>query len=317
MSKNYKYPLKVWLSTAFAGALLSILLTLISPKFSFYGFGSLDYQKDNILPMLSFHLFGLVFTLAITVPCWLIFWYIYSRWFTSSGISDRLRLRLVVLSQALAWGLFIVVFLMVGMALHLWGMYLIVGVPYAIVAALCAWIYFPKQFSIQKTNEVYKINFKHHLQNGYLILFTIIVLLIFTIVMAQNTTDDPRIFIWISSALFAVFGIPAIVIHINYLITNQKDVLFVDLNTWEFEMMRNGKKTSFALEDIKYVEKYMSFNFAANRSPFLAWDPYNHTIFFLNDGTKLVVTSLLVPNINLPLSEEKILLKRNLFRLVS
>lgn len=153
MSKYYKYPLKVWLTTALVGTLFSIVLTFISSKFSFYGFGAMDFHEGSIFPMLSFHLFSLVFTLAITAPCWLIFWYIYSRWITSSGIDYRLRLRLVALSQVLAWGLFVLVYSMLGMALHLWGMYLIVGVPYAIVVGLAAWFYFPSQISIKTPHE--------------------------------------------------------------------------------------------------------------------------------------------------------------------
>jgi len=59
----------------------------------------------------------------------------------------------------------------------------------------------------------------------------------------------------------------------------------------------------------------MSWNKAANRSFIAAWEGYNHSYIYLKNGKRFTITSLLVPDLNLPIEKEKIIVKENLYRL--
>lgn len=83
----------------------------------------------------------------------------------------------------------------------------------------------------------------------------------------------------------------------------------------KINFIHKGRPLTFTLDDIDHIEKYMSYNLAANRSGVVPWDDYHHTIIYLKNGQEFIVTSLLVPNLNLPLEEEKIVMKTNLYRL--
>lgn len=120
---------------------------------------------------------------------------------------------------------------------------------------------------------------------------------------------------WIGLIPFAVFVVPTMIIHANYYLVSRGDVLKYNFVEQTITLRHNNKWITFHLEDIDFAVRYMSFNLAANRSSVLLWDGYNHTVISLKSGEMLTVTSLLVPNLNLPIDQKKITIKRGFYRL--
>ena len=101
-------------------------------------------------------------------------------------------------------------------------------------------------------------------------------------------------------------------IHINYYIVNRGDIFQYFYQERKITFIHKGKATTFSLDDIDYIKRYMSFNLAANRSFVSPWEGYNHSYIHLKDGQILTVTSLLVPNLRLPIEDEKIVVKKSI-----
>ncbi|MDM8178165.1 hypothetical protein QT327_28035 [Olivibacter sp. 47] len=133
--------------------------------------------------------------------------------------------------------------------------------------------------------------------------------------MAFKTNERIDVFFIISIFLFTITVVPTIVVHLNYYTVNRGDVVKYVYQEREIIIKHRGVSINFNLDDIEEVVRYMSFNFAANRSSVLPWDGYNHAVIRLKNGKKLTITSLLVPNLNLPIDAEKIIVKRGLYRL--
>lgn len=164
--------------------------------------------------------------------------------------------------------------------------------------------------------EKFKVGLKSHLKNGVSILLGIFICGFFVYMLTIANYQDKESFLVIPMGIF-VFGIlPTIIIHINYYLVNRGDSLIFAFRNSTITIIHKGTTTTFTLNDIDHIEKNMSYNQAANRAGFIPWDDYNHTIIYLKDGQKFVVTSLLVPNLKLPLPEEKIVIKTNFYRLV-
>jgi hypothetical protein len=114
--------------------------------------------------------------------------------------------------------------------------------------------------------EKFKINLKSHFKSGWLILFSILVLIIFIYFMAVKTGNDLWIFITISIGIFILFCVPAIIIHLNYYIVNKGYTFCYRHNEREITIGHNGKHNTFNIDDIKHIDRFMSHNFATNRS---------------------------------------------------
>ncbi|HWV74948.1 MAG TPA: hypothetical protein VN040_24685 [Pseudosphingobacterium sp.] len=163
--------------------------------------------------------------------------------------------------------------------------------------------------------EVYKVTFKHHLRNGWLIILGIILCVFFPYFMVFKTNERIEVFSIISIFLFVLTAIPIIVVHLNYYTVNKGDVLKYAYQEREIIITHKGISINFSLDDIEEVIRYMSFNFAANRSSVLPWDGYNHAVVRLKNGREFTITSLLVPNLNIPIEGDRIIIKRGLYRL--
>lgn len=98
---------------------------------------------------------------------------------------------------------------------------------------------------------------------------------------------------------------------------NKDDILFYDPVNRMITIDHSGVSRAFSFDDIKRVERIMSFPLSENRLQWLPWDGYNHSIIRLKNGEHFLVTSLLVPNLDLPLEEEKIRLKKTFYRWAS
>jgi len=133
--------------------------------------------------------------------------------------------------------------------------------------------------------------------------------------MSLIYNENINVFIWIALLLFIVFACPALVIHINYYVVNHGDVLEFSDQIKEITIHHKDGTRTFSLDDIDYVQRSMSWNKAAKRSFVAPWEGYNHSYIYLKDGTRFTITSLLVPDLDLPLEEGKVIVKQNFYRL--
>jgi hypothetical protein len=127
---------------------------------------------------------------------------------------------------------------------------------------------------------------------------------------------ESRSFLWISVLMFVLGVLPSICIHLSYYFANRSMEFLYDYESREITIIKGSESKVFKLDDIERLVRSASYNLAANRAGFLPWDMYNHSVIFLKDGQRFIITSLLVPNLNLPIDGERITVKRNFFRMV-
>lgn len=164
----------------------------------------------------------------------------------------------------------------------------------------------------------YNISFKNHVKNSWTILIYFIVSLIFPFYMIYRFgSKDTGTYILLATVLFLLFLIPQMIIHLNYYFVNKGDVLFYDPDHRKITIDRKGVSHSFSFDDIDFIEWNTSYPLAENRSQWLPWDSYNHSIIKLKNGRKFVITSLLIPNMELPITSGKIKLKKSFYRTAS
>jgi len=98
MLQHYKYPLKVWLTSALLGTLFNDIVHYFTVNYN-------NYQSDYFVSSRSediffiFIFFGL--SSLLSVPCWLLFWLIYHqvlKCFSKLGV----KLLMLVIGQPLA-----------------------------------------------------------------------------------------------------------------------------------------------------------------------------------------------------------------------
>jgi len=163
--------------------------------------------------------------------------------------------------------------------------------------------------------EIFKVNFKNHIINGWPTILAIIICLVFPYGLSTFTHENVKSFYWIGACIFIIVALPAIIVHLNYYMVNKGDVFEFCFEKNEIVIKQNGTSTRFTLNDIDFVKRSMSFNQAAKRSAIVPWEGYNHSYIQLKNGQKFTITSLLVPDLNLPLKANKIIVKQNFYRL--
>lgn len=164
--------------------------------------------------------------------------------------------------------------------------------------------------------ERYRITLRNHLNNASLMIFGCLICILFPFGMHLfNPNENINVFFEIGIFIFILFTLPALIIHINYYLVNRGDILEYAVQEKEITIYHKNIATTFSLDDIDYIRRSMSWNKAANRSFIAPWEGYNHSYIYLKDGRKFTVTSLLVPDLDLPLEKDKIIIKENFYRL--
>jgi hypothetical protein len=158
--------------------------------------------------------------------------------------------------------------------------------------------------------EVFKVGFKSHVKSGWLIILCAIISWVFPYGLSAIKHIDINSVLWIGPFMFFVMALPAIVVHVNYYLVNRGDIFQYFYQEREITFIHKGRSTTFSLDDIDYIRRYMSYNQAANRAFVGPWEGYNHSYIHLKDGHVLTVTSLLVPNLRLPIPGDKIVIKK-------
>ena len=164
--------------------------------------------------------------------------------------------------------------------------------------------------------ERYSINLKRHWDSGGNILFTMMMCIISAIFLVHYKSVEIVDSIWMAAIVFVIWGGPSILLHLNYYYINRSSKLFYYREKGKIEFINDKDMLGFTMDDIDSVVRFVSSNFAAGRAAFLPWDNYNHSSIFLKNGQRIIITSLLVQNLNLPIPEEKITTRKNFFRLI-
>lgn len=149
MSKHYKYPLKVWLTSALLGTVLGTVVNYVDSMFSFIG--TLAYQVKSTWELTStFLMVWLIATIA-TIPAWLIFWLVYTKMLNVNKGDLYIKAVLIGTSVVLCFLIFAILSIAVNDIDLV--MQTDIVIPYMFAVALCAWVYFPKQVLIKVTNN--------------------------------------------------------------------------------------------------------------------------------------------------------------------
>jgi hypothetical protein len=102
-----------------------------------------------------------------------------------------------------------------------------------------------------------------------------------------------------------LFSIPAIYLHISYLVDNRGTVLTVDKNGKRFTLKTQDQDFNFEYEDIEKTELNLGIyykNQLDNRGRWPApWTNYGYLKLILKDGKEFMFTSLMVDLDKLPL----------------
>lgn len=163
----------------------------------------------------------------------------------------------------------------------------------------------------------YRISFEHHLKNAWAI---IIYLSIFSILpfymISRFGSKDTLIFLLLSIVGFLVFFIPQLVLHINYYMKNKGDTFYYDPSGQKVTINHKGELTSFSFGDIQLLKRFKSYPLSEDRMQWFPWDNYNYSIIRLKNGQEYTITSLLVPNMDLPIDSKRIKLEKRFYPIV-
>lgn len=163
----------------------------------------------------------------------------------------------------------------------------------------------------------YKISFEHHLKNAWMILIYLSIFSILPIYMINRFgTNDALIFIQLSILGFLLFFLPQLILHINYYMRNKRDIFFYDPVGQRITINHKGESASFSFSDIELIKQFKSYPLAEDRMQWFPWDNYNYSIVRLKNGQEFIITSLLVPNMDLPIDSDKIKLMKKFYPIV-
>ena len=166
-----------------------------------------------------------------------------------------------------------------------------------------------------KRMYTYKISFEHQIKHLWVIVYygLVIVCGSFFISYSRYGFIDYAKILVISTVGFLVFFIPQLILHMNYYMKNKGDIFYYDPLGQRVTINHKGESASFSFDDIQLLRRFKSYPFAQNRMQWFPWDNYNYSIIQLKNGQEFIVTSLLVPNMDLPIDSDKIILEKSFY----
>ena len=160
----------------------------------------------------------------------------------------------------------------------------------------------------------YKVNLKSHFNHlKYLIIFIFIFSLMPLMMVVIYGKKDLVLFLFMGIVLFLIVAAPQFLLHYTYYKANVAQKFIYCLNKNIIKIVENSLETSFSSNDISKVICYMtSANHIrmGNRFP---WSNYHYSQIHLFNGQCLIITSLLVPDIESFIEPQRILVKRTIF----
>jgi hypothetical protein len=163
----------------------------------------------------------------------------------------------------------------------------------------------------------YKISFEHHIKNAWTILIYLLIFSILPVYMVNRFGfGDTLIFLQLSILGFLLFFVPQLIIHINYYMRNKGDIFLYDPVGKRITINRKGESASFLFSDIELIKRFKSYPLAENRMQWFPWDNYNYSNIRLKNGQEFIITSLLVPNMDLPIDSGRVKLEKRFYPIV-
>lgn len=118
----------------------------------------------------------------------------------------------------------------------------------------------------------------------------------------------------VCSVAFLLFFIPQLIVHLRfYWIDKGRTLYYTPDQQQIFLAIKSGHIIGFSFDEIEFIERNKSIPSAENRMLWFPWDNYNYSVIHLTNGQRFIVTSLLVPNMDLPLEESKIKLRKRFY----
>jgi hypothetical protein len=109
------------------------------------------------------------------------------------------------------------------------------------------------------------------------------------------------------SIFFLIFLIPVLYLHIEYYYFNKGTTLDVDLLQNKLVYYsKSGEIKTIRFDELKEIVYYMAPSWHRTIKMKMApWEHYHYAIILTKDGEKIIITSLMVPNVEKALSEIK------------
>ncbi len=164
--------------------------------------------------------------------------------------------------------------------------------------------------------EVYKITSKNQWNNcsSIFIYFVLTIAMTCYFIYIQDVSDKvlPILFF---SVFFLAQLIPLLALHLNYYSVNKRDILTFNPINREINFSHYDKDVTFDLDDIDHIIVYKSYALKFKAIQFFSFDDYNHAVISINNGNKIVITSLLTGGeFAFPVPKDKVIIKANFYR---
>lgn len=138
----------------------------------------------------------------------------------------------------------------------------------------------------------FRINFLNQILTlRHLIVVNTLLAIIYLLFFAN---ERPQILKWL--ILFTLLSgiLPAIAVHLQYLIKNFSTVFVVDISAQKCFYTDKFSSYEFTISDIDYLEHHASYGGGAN---WYSFGEYRYFNIFLKDQKSFIITSLMDPNI--------------------
>jgi hypothetical protein len=130
----------------------------------------------------------------------------------------------------------------------------------------------------------------------------------------RHGRDNENSYFIVCLGAFLLFLIPQLIVHLRYYQLDKGRSFYYTPERQQLLLrLKNGREFEFSFDDIESLERSKSIPLAENRMLWFPWDSYNYSIVRLKNGQQFVITSLLVPNMDLPLEESKIKLRKRFY----
>lgn len=162
---------------------------------------------------------------------------------------------------------------------------------------------------------MFKITYKEHVRFvGELLISAFLshVCMVFLVYFKMGSLDFKLAF-YFSIAVFVFLNIPKLLLHINYYLTNRNMIVYFYDSQKQIRVICKARNIKFNLSDIQNIIEYKTYPNAENRNGWMPWDDYHYSLVELYNGDKFYFTSLILPNLHLPIESERKILKKRFY----
>ncbi len=160
----------------------------------------------------------------------------------------------------------------------------------------------------------YKITLSNHVKNVSPILIAVIGFSLMPVYLNNKYGDeDFHLYVLVCTIGLLLFLVPQLIIHLRYYWLNDGREFSYNPLKRHLAILVNGKNNEFSFDDIELMERNKSLALAGITYHWMPWDGYNYSVIRLKNGQQFVVTSLLVPNLDLPIEESKVKVRKRFY----